>query len=177
MRAAGVHFLPADRLAEGLVGAFSLTDHAALLNRSRMLLDRRAAVAEARTAIADYDIRATPTTPIEALSGGNQQRALLALLPERCAGLLMEQPTRGLDVTSAHAVWQRLLARRNAGTALVFASAELDELLEYSDYIVVFFAGRISRPLARSELSETRLAELIGGIGFEDARSSRTDAA
>jgi simple sugar transport system ATP-binding protein len=89
----------------------------------------------------------------------------------------MEQPTRGLDVTSAHAVWQRLLARRNAGTALVFASAELDELLEYSDYIVVFFAGRISRPLARSELSETRLAELIGGIGFEDARSSRTDAA
>ncbi|MFP4440875.1 MAG: ABC transporter ATP-binding protein [Chloroflexaceae bacterium] len=177
MRAAGVHFLPADRLAEGLVGAFSLTDHAALLNRSRVLLDRRAAVAEARTAIANYDIRATPTTPIEALSGGNQQRALLALLPEWCAGLLMEQPTRGLDVTSAHAVWQRLLARRNAGTALVFASAELDELLEYSDYIVVFFAGRVSRPLARSELSETRLAELIGGIGFEDARSSRTDAA
>lgn len=167
-RTAGVRYLPADRLAEGLVGAFSLADHAALLLPSSGLqVDRRAAYAAARAAIAAYDIKATPTTPIASLSGGNQQRAMLALLPERCSGLLMEQPTRGLDVASARVVWQRLLDRRADGTALVFASADLDELLEYSDHVLVFFGGNVSSPLPRAELSETRLAELIGGVGFE----------
>lgn len=176
-REAGVHYLPADRLADGLVGAFSLADHAALLDRSQVLINRRAAIAAAEIAIATYDIKATPTTPIAALSGGNQQRTMLALLPDHCTGLLMEHPTRGLDVASARAVWQRLLARRQAGTAVVFASADLDELLEYSDALLVFFAGRVSRLFPRAELTDTRLAELIGGIGFEDARASTTDKA
>ncbi|HMO59825.1 MAG TPA: ABC transporter, partial [Roseiflexaceae bacterium] len=67
------------------------------------------------------------------------------------------------------AVWRRLEARRAHGTAVVFASADLDELLENSDAILVFFAGRVSRLLQRAELSAARLAELIGGVGFEEA--------
>jgi simple sugar transport system ATP-binding protein len=82
--------------------------------------------------------------------------------------LLLDQPTRGLDVVSARTVWQRLLARRSSDTALVFASADFDELLAYSDMVLVFYAGQVSLPLPRAMLSETRLAELIGGVGFEE---------
>jgi simple sugar transport system ATP-binding protein len=132
-----------------------------------MLMHRRAALAAAETAISDYNIKATPDTPLASLSGGNQQRAMLALLPDYCTGLLLDQPTRGLDVVSAAGVWQRLLDRRAAGSTIVFASADFDELLAYSDYVLIFFGGRISRRLNRAELSENRLAELIGGVGFE----------
>lgn len=169
-RAAGVHYLPADRMAEGVVGALSLTEHMVLTNRDGgWLIKRQAAQEAARAAIADYAIKATPTTPIASLSGGNQQRAMLALLPEHCTGLLLDQPTRGLDVVSARGVWQRLLARRDAGTALVFASADFAELLTYTDYVLVFYNGAVSRPLPRAEVSEARLAELIGGVGFGEA--------
>ncbi len=165
-RQAGIHYLPADRLTEGLIGTFSLADHAALLQPSFML-NRKTAQATAQAAINSYQIKAAADTPLAALSGGNQQRAMLALLPQHCTGLLLEQPTRGLDIASARAVWQQLLARRNAGTALVFASSDLDELLEYSDAIMIFCGGRISAPLPRSVCNITRLAEMIGGVGFE----------
>lgn len=164
-RAAGVEYLPADRLSEGMIGALSLTEHFALL-QGGALVDQRAAERAARVAIADYAIKATPVTPISALSGGNQQRALLALIPPDCRGIACEQPTRGLDVASAQAIWRRLLERRAVGCAIVFASADLDELIAYSDEVLVFFAGRVSAPLPRAELSVARLAELIGGVGF-----------
>jgi simple sugar transport system ATP-binding protein len=77
--------------------------------------------------------------------------------------LLMEHPTRGLDIESADWVWTQLLERRNEGTAIVFASADLDELLRYGDRIMVFFSGRVMRVLdARSADGET-LGNLIGG--------------
>jgi simple sugar transport system ATP-binding protein len=165
-RRAGVEYLPADRLADGVVGALSLTEHFALLQPAGVTVDQRAAERAARAAIADYGIKATPRTPIMALSGGNQQRAMLALVPDECRGLACEQPTRGLDVASARGIWRRLSERRERGCAVVFASADLDELLEHSDELLVFFAGRISPRLPRATLSSARLAELIGGVGF-----------
>ncbi|MFO7166425.1 MAG: ATP-binding cassette domain-containing protein [Chloroflexota bacterium] len=176
-RRAGVEYLPADRLEEGVVGALSLADHFALLQSTSrglngqgspsLLVNRDSAVAAARAAIQEYAIRGTPDTPLAALSGGNQQRAMLSLLPPRLRGLLLEQPTRGLDVASAAAVWRRLEERKASGTALVFASADLDEVLDHSDYVLVCFAGQVSRPIPRAELSYVRLAEMIGGVGFE----------
>jgi simple sugar transport system ATP-binding protein len=182
-RRAGVEHLPADRLDDGVVGAFSLAEHFALqapylpvasgAKRGGILLDRRAARAAAERAIAAYAVRGTPDTPLVALSGGNQQRAMLALLPERITGLLLEQPTRGLDVASARSVWSKLLERRASGTALLFASADLDELLGYADHVLVFFAGRVSPPIPCAELSYARLAEMIGGVGFETLNAER----
>ena len=167
-RRAGVEYLPADRMADGVIGPLSLSDHLALLApQGGPLVDRRAAIVAAEQAIVAYGIKAMAFTPIAALSGGNQQRAMLAMLPERCAGLLLEQPTRGLDVASAQAVWRRLRERKAQGSAIVFASADLDELLENSDQVLVFFGGAVSRPLPRAALSYERLAELIGGVGFE----------
>ncbi len=166
-RQAGIEYLPADRLRDGLIGALSLTDHFALLQRTGVIVDRRTAEELARQAIAEYQIKATPLTPIAALSGGNQQRAMLALVPPTARGILAEQPTRGLDVASARAIWNRLQARRDAGCCIVFASPDLDEIMEYSDEVIVCFAGRIGPPIPRALLSAGRLAELIGGVGFE----------
>jgi len=100
---------------------------------------------------------------VESLSGGNQQRVLLALLPNGLRLLLLEHPTRGLDVESANWVWQQLLARRGEGTAILFISADPDELLERADRIVVFFAGRMMEPLVAKQTTVEQLGYLIGG--------------
>ena len=93
--------------------------------------------------IKHYDIRGRATDVIEALSGGNQQRVLMALLPEKPTALVLENPTRGLDVDSARWIWQQLLERRNVGTGMLFSSPDLDELVAYSDRIFVFYAGQV----------------------------------
>lgn len=176
-REAGVEYLPADRLSDGVIGLFSLTEHFALLRpASELLVNPSAANKSAQVAISDYGIKAMPDTPISSLSGGNQQRAMLSLVPPNAQGLLLDQPTRGLDVASAAAVWGRLRARRAAGAAVVFASADLDEILAQSDVVLVFFGGRVSRLIARAELDFARLAELIGGIGFEAGLSVQQSA-
>jgi general nucleoside transport system ATP-binding protein len=171
-RATGICYVPANRLSEGIIGAMSLAEHIAIQDGTGMLVDLAKARDAARHAIEQYAIKATPDLPLAALSGGNQQRAMLALLPAECSGILLEQPTRGLDVASAQAIWQRLIARRNSGAAIVFASADLEELLRYSDQILVFFGGQVSAAIPRHELNETRLAEMIGGVGFVSANET-----
>ena len=108
----------------------------------------------------------TPTSPVEALSCGNQQRTLLGLLPLNLRLLLMEQPTRGLDMESIEYIWGLLQERTRAGMAIVFASADLDELLDRSDHLLVFFGGRVVGPLDSRLTTVEQLGELIGGKGF-----------
>jgi simple sugar transport system ATP-binding protein len=104
---------------------------------------------------------------VESLSGGNQQRMLLALLRTPLSLILLEHPTRGLDIESTMYVWTKLKERCAQGTAIVFISADLDEILQYSDRVIVFFAGRVSPPLPAGSLSVAELGELIGGKGWE----------
>jgi simple sugar transport system ATP-binding protein len=162
-----VVFLPADRLHEGIVAEMNLVEHVRLL-RAQLLPKGIDARTKAQELIVEYDIKATPDTPLHLLSGGNQQRAMLALIPDAVRGILLEHPTRGLDARSAVTIWQRLQVRRDMGTSVVFFSADLEEVMKYSDYIIVFFGGHISRLLPRSVLTEQRLAELIGGVGFAE---------
>jgi simple sugar transport system ATP-binding protein len=100
---------------------------------------------------------------VDSLSGGNQQRLLLAMLPARLRLLLLEHPTRGLDIESAAWVWSQLLARREDGTGIVFASSDLDELLRYSDRIAVFFGGRILAVVDAATTDAETIGRLIGG--------------
>jgi simple sugar transport system ATP-binding protein len=99
---------------------------------------------------------------------------LLAMLSDKLKVLLMEHPTRGLDIESADWVWEQLLARREEGTAIVFASADLDELLRYSDRILVFFSGRIIGELDAAATNVDEIGLLIGGrsVGAAGATSS-----
>lgn len=168
--AAGVAYLPAGRLEEGLIPGLTLTEHFVLASQERrFFVDWPAARDRAWVRIREFGIRGQPETPVEALSGGNQQRALLALLPPSLRLLLLEHPTRGLDVESSLWVWERLLERRRQGTAILFSSADLDEILEYSDRIFVFCAGRLTRVLFTSETSVQEVGEWIAGRGEEAA--------
>jgi len=162
--AAGVHYLPAGRLEEGLIHGISITEHLVLASEDKsFFIDWKAAEKTAESEIGDYSIKGVPTSRAEALSGGNQQRLLLAMIPDVVKLLLLEHPTRGLDVESAAYVWTRLLARRSDGTSIIFASADLDELLRYSDRIVVFFGGELFAIRSASATDGEELGYLIGG--------------
>jgi general nucleoside transport system ATP-binding protein len=145
----------------------NLTEHFILAKRSsEIFINWSAAEADAQTRIQEYNIRGIPASHVEALSGGNQQRALLALLQPGLKLILLEHPTRGLDIESTMWVWSQLLERRQRGAAIMFASADLDEVLEYSERILVFSGGRVARAVNAKETSAHQLGELIGGKGL-----------
>ncbi len=164
---AGAAYLPADRLGEGLVAGMTVTEQCALAERSHaFLVDWNASERTAAERIKKFNIKGQPSTRVEALSGGNQQRALLGLLPPDLKLLLMQHPTHGLDIESSEYIWGLLLGRTHYGTAIVFASADLDELLDRSDRILVFFGGRVTAALEARDTSVEQLGECIGGKGL-----------
>ena len=113
--------------------------------------------------IKHYQIVGRPDSTAGELSGGNQQRLLFALLNSPLKLLLLEHPTRGLDVRSTNYIWDLFYQRREEGTAILFLSADLDEIIERSDRIAVFSGGRMSRVVAANETSVDELGHLIGG--------------
>lgn len=164
----GVAYMPAARLEEGLVPSLTLTEHTVLAREQQgLFIDHQQARRWTEEAIEHFSIRGRPESTVESLSGGNQQRALLSLLRPDLRLLLMEHPTRGLDMESAIWVWQQLKARCRQGTAIFFISSDLEEILHYSDRILVFFGGHVSEPLPAAETTLEQLGQRIGGRGFE----------
>ena len=76
----------------------------------------------------------------------------------------MEHPTRGLDIESTQWLWQQLIARCRTGTAIVFSSSDLDEIVQYSDRVIVFSGGRVSQAIDAAALTVDRLGQMIGGV-------------
>jgi simple sugar transport system ATP-binding protein len=97
------------------------------------------------------------------LSGGNQQRLLLSLIPAQAKLLLMENPTRGLDVGSAAQVWEYLVERCRQGASLLYFSADLDEILAYSQRVLVFYNRSIVADITRDKASMQVLGEWMAG--------------
>lgn len=163
--AAGTAFMAADRLEEGMIAGLTIEEHMVLARRGKQpaIVDWAVARTAAQAGIAEFNIKGAPASVVEGLSGGNQQRALLALLPPALKLLAMEHPTRGLDVESAIYIWSKLLLRRAEGTAILFATADLEELLRYSDRVLVFFAGEIMAVLRAADATVEQLGALIGG--------------
>ncbi len=159
----GCAFGAAGRLEEGLVSGLTLTEHMALVTEYQPVVDWRRARRLTEDQIKQYNVRGTPDSAIETLSGGNQQRMLMALMPQQPVLMVLEQPTRGLDVDSARWIWQQLLERRAAGTAIIFSSPELDEIVTYSDRILVFYAGHVTEIPDASRTTIDELGRLIGG--------------
>ena len=164
MQAVGVSYVAAGRLEEGLVAGLTLTEHVVLsLPKHPFMVDWKAAEQETARRIETYQIVGKPELAVESLSGGNQQRLLFGLLNTPLQLLLLEHPTRGLDVRSAEYIWQLLYRRRQDGTAIVFMSADLDEIIERSDRILVFSGGVMSRMVDATKTSVDELGHLIGG--------------
>lgn len=160
---AGVAFTAAGRLEEGLIAGLTTTEHIALTSTQGALVNWNQAQTLTGTQLKQYDVRGTSESLVENLSGGNQQRLLMALMPKNPVLMVLEQPTRGLDVDSASWIWTQLLERRAAGTAILFMSPDLDELVAYSDRIVVCFSGRHCEVPDASRASIDHLGRLIGG--------------
>jgi ABC-type uncharacterized transport system ATPase subunit len=165
----GVAFLPAARLEEGMVPGLSLTEHFILAEGSNgFFIDWEKGTDLARSRIQEFNVRGTPASTVESLSGGNQQRALLALLRDPLKLLILEHPTRGLDIESAIYIWKKLKERCQQGTSILFVSSDLEEILQYSDRVLVFFSGDVTPPIDAERITTEQLGELIGGSGWAE---------
>jgi simple sugar transport system ATP-binding protein len=148
---AGVGHIPEDRQRRGLVLDFSLAENLGLyayreppVSRWGWLRPSRL-IERAKGLLAQYDVRGGgPQTPASALSGGNQQKVILAREVERDPTVLIAaQPTRGLDVGAIEFVHRRLIEERDEGRAILLVSFELEEVLSLSDRVLVIYEGRI----------------------------------
>jgi len=163
----GVAFMPASRLEEGLVSGLNLTEHVILAEKaSGFFIDWEKGRQLTQERITEFNVRGTPANTVESLSGGNQQRAQLSLLRNQLSLLLLEHPTRGLDIESTIYIWSKLKERCQNGTSILFVSSDLEEILQYSDRVLVFFSGKVTPPLDASKLTTEKLGELIGGKGW-----------
>ncbi len=160
----GIGYSPADRLKDGLIRGLSIHEHVILRNPTRkLMIDWKESHQQAVEAITTFNIRGKPNSHVERLSGGNQQRTQLSLLPVPLNLLLMEHPTRGLDIESTLWVWQQLIARCQTGTTILFMSSDLDEIMQYSDRVLVFSGGEVSPAIEAAKLTTEKLGQMIGG--------------
>jgi general nucleoside transport system ATP-binding protein len=167
----GVAHVPEDRQADGLVVTFPIKDNL-ILNTyrepefSRGLALRRDRVTEsAEKLVKEFDIR-TPSIdiPASSLSGGNQQKVIVAREFTHVDELLIaSQPTRGLDVGSIQYIHEQIVAKRDEGVAVLLVSTELDEILALADRIAVMYQGRIVGILDGKDATRERIGLLMAG--------------
>jgi simple sugar transport system ATP-binding protein len=167
----GLGHIPQDRLRHGMILEFTLAENIALhdyrtepdshlgwLRPSRM-------IAAARRLISEFDIRGgRPTSKGSELSGGNQQKLVVAREVSRDPRLLIAaQPTRGLDVGAIEFLHRRLVTERDEGRAILLVSLELEEILSLSDRILVMYEGQIVGEYPPTVTAETLGLAMIGG--------------
>ena len=166
---AGIAVIPADRHYSGCVPEMSVAENLILSRLSevedRGVLRRDEIRARATRLIEEFDIHTPgPDTPLGQLSGGNQQRVVLArALSVQPKVLVAAQPTRGLDVGAIEYIGERLRAAADDGIGVLLLSTDLGEIAALADRIVVMFRGRIIGEMTRAELDLERLGLLIGG--------------
>ncbi|MGE3292229.1 MAG: ATP-binding cassette domain-containing protein, partial [Geminicoccaceae bacterium] len=162
----GVAFVTEDRKATGLVLDFSIRANAALPSQGRLarlgIASRRRETALAQETIARLNIRCTgPEQKVSGLSGGNQQKVVLGKwLATAPRVLLLDEPTRGIDVGAKQEIYALIEQLKEAGVAIVLVSSELPELLLLADRILVMCEGRATGLLDRAEATQERIMEL-----------------
>ncbi len=170
--ALGLGHIPEDRQREGLVLDMSLDENLAVHAYDRRpfsrhgILDFGAIRRHAERLIGEFDVRCGQggATPARSLSGGNQQKAVVARELDRSpAVLVVVQPTRGLDVGAIEQIRRRILAERDRGRAVLLVSLELDELLALSDRIAVLCGGELAGVVQADRTDENQLGLMMSG--------------
>lgn len=171
MTEAGIGHIPQDRHKHGLILDYSIRDNMVLQTyykepfSKRGLMNYKAVAEKAKELIEKFDVR-TPSidVPARALSGGNQQKAIIAREVDRSPDLLIAaQPTRGLDVGAIEFIHEQLIKEREKGRAVLLISFELDEILHVSDRIAVLYEGKIVGIRDPKETTEQELGFLMAG--------------
>ncbi len=177
LRARGLCHIPADRLHRGLCLDMSVSENIALGRANQAPFARgpfiahQAAAERARSLIERFDIRPTdPALASRALSGGNQQKVILAReLDQKPRFLIASQPTRGLDIGAIATVHRALRAVRDEGCAVLLVSLDLDEVLALADRVLVLCAGRVAGIVPGEGATERALGELMLGAALAQA--------
>lgn len=168
----GLAHIPEDRQRHGLVLSYSVADNMVLCNyylkpfAKGVVLQQEKVDENARKLIKDFDVRTpSPYVPTSKLSGGNQQKVIVARELSRPVKLLIaSQPTRGLDVGSIEYIHKEIVAMRDRGVGVLLISAELDEILALSDRIAVMYQGQIMDILDADKATKESLGLLMAGI-------------
>jgi general nucleoside transport system ATP-binding protein len=168
---AGIAYIPEDRRADGIVPDFSVTDNLVLDRYDRqpfasgIAMNLQAIRDNSRMLVEEFDIRTSSIdTAVGTLSGGNQQKVILAREVGRQVRLLLaSQPTRGLDVGSIEFVHRRIVEERDQGTAVIIVSSELDEIYALADRIAVMYEGKITG-FRSPDVPVTELGLLMAGV-------------
>ena len=171
-REAGIAYIPEDRAATGSAVAASVSDNLAIgFHRRPPLrrgwrLDGGAVRAHARRIIEHFEIKvSSPSVPAGTLSGGNLQKLVVGReMAHDAPVLLVDQPTRGVDIGAIENIHARLRGYRDAGHAVLLASAELSELMVLSDRLLVMFGGRVVAELPRAEATEENVGLAMAGL-------------
>ena len=169
MAKAGIGVIPEDRHDSGIVLDMSVAENLVLVDQtgvsSRGVIDRRMLDSFAEEMIEEFAIQCSSTAaPMWSLSGGNQQRVVLAReLAQHPKVLIAAQPTRGLDVGAIEYMGERLAAAAADGVAVLLISSELEEILDLSHRIVVMHSGRIVGEMLRSAVDLEQLGLMMGG--------------
>lgn len=170
----GMGLVPEDRHKHGLILDFRLEENLILKNFRRRPYSNRAGFLQfpaitrhAQTLINEFDIRAGggPATPAKSMSGGNQQKVVIAREIDSSPELLIvSQPTRGLDVGAIEYIHRRIIQERDKGRAVLLVSFELDEILGLCDRIAAVSKGQIVGILPAEEADERRIGAMMGGV-------------
>lgn len=171
---AGLSHIPEDRHARGLILDYTIADNLILGQQHRFArggffnsLDGERIAENARKQVAAFDIRPNdPSLPARTLSGGNQQKIVVAREMGRDFRVLIAaQPTRGVDVGAIEFIHAQLRAARAVGKAILLVSADLSEILALSDRIAVMYGGRFTAVMPRAQASEEILGPYMTGAG------------
>ena len=175
----GLAHVPEDRQKHGLVLSFPIDTNLILETYDEepfsdgWWIHPEAIRVNAEKLVQEFDVR-TPSinTPVSSLSGGNQQKVIIARELSRPIKLLViNQPTRGLDVGSIEFIHKRIVDARNLGVAVLLISAELDEILSLADRIGVMYSGQIVAELPAAEASRETLGFYMAGLQVEKVKS------
>ena len=174
----GISYIPEDRQSFGLVLDFDLANNLSLKEYykepfcEKGVLRQKAFDEKGEKLIDRYDIRSGQgiRTIVRSMSGGNQQKAIVAREIELASGLMIfVQPTRGLDIGAIENIHRQILEERDKGRAILLVSLELDEIMQLSDTIGVIYNGELLKIADASELSANQVGEYMMGVRRHDA--------
>jgi general nucleoside transport system ATP-binding protein len=174
---AGMAYIPEERMRDGAIREFSveeniyLHDHSSRQYTHGIFLDFPRMESHAIDLVNEFTVK-TPSldTPLKNLSGGNIQKLIMAReLSRRPEALIAAQPTRGVDIGATEYIHQRLLAQREAGTAILLISEDLDEIRTLSDRIAIMYEGKIVGIVERGQASIEQIGLMMAGISMDEA--------